>query len=146
MSHPPAPSREELHELLALTPGDDLVALADTILATGVNLRVTRRPETGSIAVQVREPVARQRFQLADMVVSTAEVELAGERGWAMRSGTDRRAALAQAVCEAELARNGSHAAQIRARLESEATDRSAQRAQEWSALLPTIVEFEEVL
>lgn len=146
MSHPPRRSRQESCELLGLVASDDIVRLADQVLATGAATRVTRRPETGSIVLQVREPVARRRFQLADMVVTTAELELDDEPGWALRPGTDRLATLAQAVCEAELARNGAIAPHIEARLAAQEQERAQQRAQEWQELLPTVVEFEEVL
>lgn len=146
MSNPPRRSRQESCELLGLVDAEEIVRLADMVLATGATTRVTRRPETGSIVLQVREPVARRRFQLADMVVTTAELELEGEPGWALRPGADRLTTLAQAVCEAELARQGAIAPQIEARLAARAQERAEQRAQEWQELLPTVVEFEEVL
>lgn len=143
--------REQAAELLALIPPTDLMDLADLVLAQATqagpeSVAITRRPEVGSVVVLVREPVSGHRFQLTDLVVSTAEVELGGQPGWAMRPGAHPEAALAQAVCEAELARGGPLAPRIAQRCDAVETARRTARAAEWSRLAPTIVEFEEVL
>jgi len=134
-------------ELLSAAPAEELVGLADAVLAATPAPRcdVVRAPEVGNIVVQVREPIARQRFYLADMLVSSAEVRLAGQPGWAMRPGHDRQAALAQAVCEAELVRRGPLADRISDLLEEVGADRVRARADEWARLQSTAVEFEEV-
>ncbi len=139
-------SREDYAELLALADADELVRLADAVLAGPAHLVVTRRPETGSVVLVAREPVAEHRFQLADMVVSTAEVELDGHAGWSMRPGSHRVAALAQAICEAEMAREGEHADAIARVCEAAGAARCVARQAEWSRLAATIVDFEEVL
>lgn len=102
VTHAPG-QREQWCSTLARTPGDRLIELADRCLEGGEECRVIRPPEVGSVVVQVREPIARQRFFLADMVVTTAQVEFAGVTGWAMRAGEGRHETLAQAICEAEL-------------------------------------------
>lgn len=139
-------TREEWCELLGLLSPQALTAHAEAICDDTPTVTVAREPETGSIVLQVREPIQRQRFQLADMIVTTAEVLVSGERGWAMRPGTDTAATLAQAICEAELARSGPRADVIRQDCEQAATDRDARRAEEWRRVAATIVEFEEVL
>ncbi len=142
----PRRTREDYAGLLAIADAEELVALADAILAGPSELVVTRRPETGSVVLVAREPVCGHRFQLADLVVSTAEVELDGEAGWSMRPGSHRVAALAQAVCEAELARGGAHAHTVALLCEGADRSRREAREAEWARLRPTIVEFEEVL
>lgn len=139
-------SREEYAELLALADADQLIGLADAVLGGCARLEVTRAPETGSVVAVVREPVSGHRFQLADVVVSTAEVELDGNAGWSMRPGAHRQAALAQAICEAELARGGEYAPGVARLCESVALARRSAREAEWARLRTTIVEFEEVL
>lgn len=138
------PSREDLSELLSLADPVRLRDLADRCLA-GTELTVVRGPETGTVATQVREPIAGARFLLTDVLVSSAEVTLDGTPGWGMRLGADRPAALAQAVCEAELARDGAYAAELRELCAEVATRRAVDRAAEWQRLTPTIVEFEEI-
>ncbi|AGP61058.1 phosphonate C-P lyase system protein PhnG [Streptomyces rapamycinicus] len=71
-------------------------------IADGAPVRVLVGPDVGCVTAQVREPVLEQRFLLGDVLACRAEVELAGHRGWAMRLGDDRAAALAAAVLDAE--------------------------------------------
>lgn len=142
---PPDFSRERLAELLAVAPGPDLVAAADACLSDGADLTVLTTPETGCVAVQVREPIAHDRFYLGNVLTSHAEVRLSGTRGWAMRMGDDRAAVLAAAVCDAEVAADRPQAHRVRelcARVEVE-LDRADR--DEWTHLAPTIVQFEEL-
>lgn len=138
-------SRERICELLATAGADELVALADRCLV-GARLRVVRPPETGTVLTRVREPIAGIRVNFVDLLVSTAEVEVDGSPGWGMRVGRQPDAALAQAVCDAQLALGGPLADSIR-RLAAEVEGAAKlAREAEWETLAPTIVEFEEVL
>ena len=58
---------------LARAGRDELVALADACLADGVEPRVVLAPEIGTLATQVREPVARTRFLVGDVLACRAE-------------------------------------------------------------------------
>ncbi|MFD1718777.1 phosphonate C-P lyase system protein PhnG [Georgenia deserti] len=140
-------TREERTELLSRAGAADVVTLADRVLA-GVGddaVHLTRPPQVGIVVAQVREPLAGHRFLFIDVLTTQAELELDGHLGWAMRTGEDRRAALAQAVCDAEAARGGPHARAVED-LALATRDRLAdRRAEEWERLVPTIVEFEEV-
>lgn len=140
-------TREVWGELLAATDSDTLIRLADAALAAAGDdaLEILRAPHVGTVVTQVREPLAKQRFILGDIVVTTAEVSLAGTRGWSMRMGEDTRAALAQAVLDAELEASGPTAADVRALLAEVDSRRAAVRAAQWARLTPTIVEFEEI-
>lgn len=147
IDHPVSMPREYLSELLSGASAAPVVELANRCLAgaDAESFRVLRPADVGSVVLQVREPIARQRFILADAVVTSAEISLHGTAGWAMRMGEDREATLAQAVCDAELVRSGPFAAEILdlcRRLERERTEA---RAEEWDRLQPTIVEFEEI-
>ena len=144
-SHEEPRSREELSELLSLADPQALVEAANQCI-TEATLTVVRGPEVGTVATQVREPIAGTRFLLADVLVSSAEVTLDGTPGWAMRLGADRPAALAQAICDAELARDGRLAEHLHRLCSDIATTRDLDRAAEWERLAPTVVEFEEVL
>lgn len=138
-------SREQRCALLAEAEREELVALADECLTDGTALRVLSGPEVGIVVAQVREPVLAERFLLGDVLACRAEVELAGQRGWSMRLGDDRVAAVAAAVLDAEAEAGRPHSARVH-QLCRIVTDRKAAReAAEWAALAPTIVEFEEL-
>ncbi|HSL58535.1 MAG TPA: phosphonate C-P lyase system protein PhnG, partial [Acidimicrobiales bacterium] len=96
-------TRERRAELLAAAPAESLIALAERCLADGTDPVVVAGPEVGMVMLTVREPVARERFHLGEVLVTRAEVELDGARGWAMRAGDDRLATLAAAVLDAEV-------------------------------------------
>lgn len=137
--------REERCGLLAEARPEELRELADRCLADGARVVVTRAPEVGCVSTQVREPVAAQRFLLGDVLACRAEVELAGERGWAMRLGDDRAAVLAAAVLDAEAAAGRPHAEDVDALCRRVARQRAEELAREWAELAPTVVEFEEL-
>ncbi|MDF2257000.1 phosphonate C-P lyase system protein PhnG [Streptantibioticus ferralitis] len=138
-------SREERCALLAAATADELIELADICLAEGPDPVVVVAPEVGCVSAQVREPIVRQRFLIGDVLACRAEVELDGVRGWAMRLGDDRAAALAMAVLDAA-AESGRDAAGGIARLcERVAARMRCEEAEEWAQLAPTIVEFEEL-
>lgn len=123
-----------------------LIAVADEILDSAeVEVEIVRGPEVGTVAAQVREPIAGTRFLLCDVLVSSAEVTIDGTPGWGMRLGADPAAALAQAVCEAELVRGGPRAQRLTELCADAAAVRRMERVAEWERLAPTIVEFEEI-
>ncbi|MGJ3507447.1 phosphonate C-P lyase system protein PhnG [Enemella sp. A6] len=141
-------TREGIGELLGRAESATVVALADRCLAEvdQTDIRVVRPAEVGVVAMQVRDPIGHDRFLLADLLVTTAEVEIAGTRGWAMRQGHDPAGAWAQAVCDAEVARRGPHLAEVVGHCRTRSSELAAARAEEWARLAPTIVEFEEIL
>jgi alpha-D-ribose 1-methylphosphonate 5-triphosphate synthase subunit PhnG len=138
-------SRAERCGLLALAEEDELRVLADACLADGVDVQVLVVPEVGFVSAQVREPVAAERFLLGDVMACRAEVELDGQRGWAMRLGDDRAAVLAAAVLDAEVQAGRPHAADVDALCHVVATRRAEREDSEWAELAPTIVAFEEL-
>ncbi len=138
-------TREERSELLALAGGDPLRSLADAVLATCPPPVVLDGPTVGTAPCIVREPVQSIRFALIDVLVTRAEVELEGSRGWAMRLGDDRLATLAAAVCDAEVERHGPLAGDVLALCALTAHDDAERRSRQWAELNPTIVSFEEL-
>ena len=65
----PAPrTREQRCALLAAAESAELIALADVCLADDPAVRVLVGAETGCVTVQVREPVAQDRFLLGDVL------------------------------------------------------------------------------
>lgn len=136
-------SREERWALLAAAEGEELIELADRCLAASETVTVTVPPRTGCVTAQVRDPVLRQRFFLGDVLACTAEVELDGVRGWAMRLSDDCAAVLAMAICDA--AGETGSAAVIEDLCRQVAAREAERDAAEWAELVPTIVEFEEL-
>lgn len=135
-------TRERRASLLARAPREDLEPLAEQVLAATEPV-VLSGPDIGMVMMQVREPVAVERFYLGEVLVTQAEVELAGHRGWCMRLGDDRHATLAAAVLDA--------AAEGEARDSVDALCREIARRQdeaesaEWAEIAPTEVRFEEL-
>lgn len=132
-------------ELLAIADAAEVVALAETCVDRFGDPVVIVPPEVGLVVMQVREPVCSERFHLGEVVVTRAEVEMAGARGWAMRLGTDRVAALAAAVCDAVASKDGALADDVELLCRTTERERAAARDAEWDAIAPTIVRFEEL-
>ena len=130
-------------ELLCAADADGVVSLAEAVLLAGEDLRLVVGPELGMVMLQVREPVAEERFYLTEVLVTRAEVDLGGARGWAMRAGDDGLAALAAAVLDA--AANAGHLAEVEELCASTERSLAAGRASEVAELAPTTVQFAEL-
>jgi len=140
-----ARARERRSELLAVADEGPLVALAERCLDEGTAVTVLAGPEVGVVALQVREPIARERFHLGEALVTQVEVDVDGHRGWAMRLGDDRVATLAAAVLDAVAAAGHRLAAEVDALCATTETARHAADAAEWADIAPTEVRFEEL-
>lgn len=138
-------SREERAELLAVADTGALVPLAEACLAAHGDPVVVVSPEVGLVMLQVREPVCEERFHLGEVVVTRAEVVLAGARGWAMRMGTDRVATLAAAVCDAVATADVELADDVHELCHRTRTARATAERDEWAELAATEVRFEEL-
>lgn len=143
-SNDPLDERRWRGELLAAARAEALVELAERCVAGG-GTELAGEPTIGMVPLCVREPVVGERFLLADVLVTAAEVEHRGRRGWAMRLGDDQEAAVAAAVCDAEAAAGGELTAAIDELCRLTAAELEAQDAAEWAELAPTEVHFEEL-
>lgn len=145
-------SREQRTELLAIADVDAIQCLAETALSFSTisdSLVVTKKPETGLVMMQVREPVCAERFYLGEIAATRAEVIIGKEKGWAIRLGTDKAtvlgAAILDALCEIthedllELQKDVIALCIETARIESSSA------LHEWNEISPTIVNFEEL-
>ena len=119
--------------------------LADRCLVDTDPPELVLGPEIGTVVLTVREPVETIRFQLADVLVTRSEVSHRGARGWAMRLGDDRAAALAAAICDAEVEAGGPNREAVDDLCLITAERLAAARTVEWEELQPTIVHFEEM-
>lgn len=131
--------------LLAIAERDQLLELAAACLAAGLEPIVLTPAEAGTVMLQVREPIAGERFHLGEVLVSRAEVSFRGALGWCMRLGHDPEAALAAAICDAECEAGGPQATAIETLCRDTAELRAAASAAEWQEIAPTVVSFEEL-
>ena len=132
-------------ELLAVAEESELVALADRCLEAAPDTRVIEPPTVGIIPLCVREPVVGERFILADVLATQAEVEHRGQRGWAMRLGDDAAATLAAAICDAEAASGAGLAREVDLLCRRTERSRADEAAREWAELARTEVHFQEL-
>ncbi len=109
----PALPRHRRIELLAAAAPAALIELADQCLADAPSPVLVAGPEVGLVMYQVREPVEHSRFCLGEILVSRADIEHRGCRGWSMRLGEDADAALAAAVLDAEVESDGAYSGAV---------------------------------
>lgn len=101
-------SVEERYSYLGAAEVKTLTALADEILATGVDVHVVSGPE--AVSTPLRYPLAGTQSSttvLGHVVLTSCAVTLADHRGDGIRSGRDLEGAVAAAICDAEVERNG---------------------------------------
>jgi alpha-D-ribose 1-methylphosphonate 5-triphosphate synthase subunit PhnG len=132
-------------ELLAAADPERLLRVADRCLAHAPTPELLIEPQVGTVVLTVREPVEDSRFQLGDVLVSRAHLLHRGVEGWAMRLGADPVAAVAAAVCDAEHEAGGPASGLVDELCRTTDDELRRQRADEWAALSPTIVRFEEM-
>lgn len=139
-------SAEIRAELLSAATGEELTSLAERLMAEGLEgLAVIKPPKSGLVMMQVREPVAEERFYLGEVLVTECTVGLDGALGWAMREGDDRVATLAGAVLDAVVAAAHPAAGQVAELCAQVADRRAAARSAEWDEIVATVVEFEDL-
>lgn len=139
-------AREARAELLAAATPEELADMAERLIADGLaDLVVVKPPKTGLVVMQVREPVADERFYLGEVLVTECTVDLGGVLGWAMRAGDDRVAVLAAAVLDAVATAGHPAAAQVAELCDRVAARREAARDAEWDEIAATVVEFEDL-
>jgi len=132
-------------ELLAVADRHELVELAERCAIAAPRPTVVVPPEIGSVVLEVREPIAHERFHLSEVLACRAEVLVEGGHGWALRLGDDRVATLAAALCDAEVEAGRALATEVEALCHRTAARLETDRAAEWAELAPTEVTFEEL-
>lgn len=138
-------TRSDRFELIAACDGDRLERLADGVLAGGPHLRVLQEPRPQLVMEQVVEPVEGRPFNLGEVLVTAAEVELDGERGFAMLAGKAESAALGGAIVDAAIEAGHPEAAELEAELREAAAEADQRRRQRWAESRATTVEFESM-
>jgi alpha-D-ribose 1-methylphosphonate 5-triphosphate synthase subunit PhnG len=140
-----SPAIADITEVLATAEATELMETAEDLIAIFGDPTILTPPETGLVMMVIREPVCEERFHLGEVVVTRAEVTIAGFRGWAMRLGNDRIAALAAAICEAIGRSDLPQRALVDRLCERTASRQAAFLATEWQQLSATEVRFEEL-
>lgn len=145
-------SRETRNRLMSSLMGAGLPELMDELLVDDdlfATVRVISAPRTGSVQLQLREPVCDERFIIGDVVVTTAEVSVDGTAGWSMVMGEDPRGALAGALADAILSTESSELKaprdRILAALSRAAAELSDITTAEDAQLESTVIDFEEL-
>ena len=135
--------RSDRFELIAACEEATLARFANDVLEDDPPLSVRQEPRPQLLMQRVREPVQRRPFNLGEVVVTPAEVELDGARGFAMRSGKAERGALSGAIVDAAVAGDHEETPEIVAGLAEVADRRREQQRTAWAESKHTAVEFE---
>ena len=134
--------RSDRFELIAACKGGTLERLANQVLADDPQLAVRQEPHPQLVMQQAREPVERRPFNLGEVLVTPAEVELNGARGFAVVPGKNEHAAFSGAIVDAAVATGHDTAPEIVDTLAAVDADRRAKRQREWAETKHTAVDF----
>jgi alpha-D-ribose 1-methylphosphonate 5-triphosphate synthase subunit PhnG len=129
--------------MIAACEGRTLVDLAETVLDGETPVRVLQAPKPQLVMQRIREPVHGEPFNLGEVLVTPAEVELDGERGFAMVAGRAEAPAVSGAIVDAAVAADHPRADWIKRELEEGMTERSERRQRQWAESRATTIEFE---
>ncbi|WP_262177176.1 phosphonate C-P lyase system protein PhnG [Haloarcula laminariae] len=135
--------RSDRFELIAGCDGETLARFANEVLEDDPPLSVQQDPHPQLLMQQVTEPVEHRPFNLGEVVVTPAAVELDGHRGFAMVPGKAERAALSGAIVDAAVAGGHRLSESMTTALERAAAEREAERAQAWAESKHTTVDFQ---
>lgn len=135
--------RSDRFELIAACEGATLAEFANDVLEGDPPLAIRQEPRPQLLMQQVSEPVERRPFNLGEVLVTPAEVELEGTRGFAMVPGKGERAALSGAIVDAAVAGDHEETPAIVDALKDVASRQREQRRQDWARSKHTAVEFE---
>jgi len=137
-------TREERFDALTAADTEALVAMADELLSTH-EVTVLRAPAGAAVMMRAIETAEGSTFNLGEVSVTEAEVELAGERGYCMVLGFNPEKALAGAVLDAAAEGRLDSAGEIERLLLGALENRRLAQLAEWNRLAPTRVQFDEI-
>ena len=135
--------RSDRFELIADCDGEMLARFANDVLEDDPPLTVRQDPRPQLLMQRVVEPVEHRPFNLGEVVVTPAAVELDGKHGFAMLPGKAERAALSGAIVDAAVAGDHRLTGEITTALERAAAEREADRARDWAESKHTTVDFD---
>jgi alpha-D-ribose 1-methylphosphonate 5-triphosphate synthase subunit PhnG len=136
-------TREGRFEAIAVADAAELISLADRVLARH-EVTVLRPPASGAVMMRAVETAEGSVFNLGEVAVTEAEVELGGERGYCMVLGHAPEKALAGAILDAA-AQASVAATEIETLLAESVARREDADRQAWASLAATRVRFDEI-
>lgn len=145
---PQSLTREEICSLLSLSDSATLVQVIDALIKSEIisDFELIRPPSTGTVQLQVREPICEERFIVGDALVTVADVSVKGTLGWAMRLGTDTHATVAAAIADAHIALVGlENVLTIKDLILRTQEEISSRDMSEWAEISNTVIDFEEL-
>lgn len=137
-----ADDRTRRFELIARAPRESLVEHATAVLDGETPVRVLQEPDPQLVMHRVTEPVEQRPFNLGELLVTTAEVQLEEEKGYAMVPGRARDKAVSGAIVDAAVEAGHDRRPDIVADLEAAEADRRQHRRRQWAESRATTVEF----
>ncbi len=135
--------RNDRFEMIAVCDDETLVGHADAILDGSTPVRIRQEPTPKLVMQRVREPVEGRPFNLGEVLVTSAEVELGDARGFAMVGGKAEAKAVSGAIVDAAVAAGHPRAGAIAADLEAAADAREQRRRREWAESRATTISFD---
>lgn len=141
-------TREEICSLLSLSDSAALVRVIDSLIKSEMisEFEMIRPPATGTVQLQIREPICEERFIVGDALVTVADVSVRGSLGWAMRLGSDTHATVAAAIADAYIALVGLENVPAMKDLLLQTKEEVAEReTSEWAEISETVIDFEEL-
>ena len=131
----------EIQDAITHAPTERLKELADRCLRSA-RAEVVSRPRQALMMARVKETVDGEIFNLGEVLVTSCEVTLDGEPGWAMVVDHDPERALCAAIVDAA-SRRGT--GEVQAELEGLLAGARGARKARWAGVQPTRVAFEEM-
>lgn len=135
--------RTDRFELIAGTPQAPLIEHAEAILDGESDVRILQEPNPQLLMQRVTEPVEHRPFNLGEVLVTAAEVELDDERGYAMVPGRARAKAVSGAIVDAAIEAGHDRRDAIVDDLRAAEADRQERRQRQWAESRATTVEFD---
>jgi alpha-D-ribose 1-methylphosphonate 5-triphosphate synthase subunit PhnG len=134
-------NREERFELITISEGTKICALAEEIMKN-TEVRVVKE-QIGMIMARTKESVEGMVFNLGEVLVTEAEVEIKNKLGYAMVLGLEPEKARAGAILDAAVEANHLLKDKILETLKEERKNAEERRRKLWGMVKPTRVEFE---
>jgi len=134
-------NREERFEIIAVSEKASILELAEEILKD-TEVKILKE-QTGMIMARASDSVVGAVFNLGEVLVTEAEVEIGGEKGYAMVLGMEPEKACAGAILDAAVETNHPLKNKISETLEEERKKTKERKRKLWGVVKPTKVEFE---
>lgn len=133
--------REEIFEAIAISRKQKLISLAKEIRNV-LKVRIIKQ-ENGLVMMRARDSVENEVFNLGEILVSEAEVEINGVLGYSQVLGDDTEKALAGAILDAVCEIKHPFREKIIKMLNQEKNYYEKEKAKECAKIKSTKVEFE---